>query len=76
MSLTILSVPLAQTPLEIWHSEADFEASRVYLPPLAFLCCIVQLLVVCGAKQHHEVIANLDPQTPWLSISHAVRMRG
>jgi len=66
MSLTILSVPLAQTHLEIWHSEANFESITglsFILPPLAFLCCIVQLLVVYGAKQHHEIIANLDPQS-------------
>jgi len=46
-----------------------------FLPPLSFLRCVVQLLVVCGAEWDRKLVADLDAQSASLRISHVVGVR-
>ncbi len=66
-------VHLALSPQRIRNDQ------RIYLsllPPLSFLCCVVQLLVMCGAEWDRKLIADLDAQSASLRISHMVGVGG
>jgi len=47
-----------------------------FLPPLSFLCRVVQLVVMCRAKRDCELVADLDAQSSSLRIPHMVGVRG
>ena len=40
----------------------------------SFVVC-VDVVVMCGAKRHREFVADLQPQSSGLRVSHVVRVR-
>ena len=59
------------------QSACDFEGVNVLLlPPLLLLACGVDLVVMDRAEGDCEFVADLEAQSPRLSETHVVSVRG
>src|SRR5262249_17928616 len=53
----VRGTPLGLAPQRTSNHKGDV---LPLLPPFSFLCCVMELLVVCGAEWDRKLIADLD----------------